>query len=143
VSLRSELAFALSNSVDEASGPRVASLLRAMATHEPIGGGAASVLGRYEPDFIAAQARTWGDAQEGWIVEAARSLALFRRDAVLPFLQAVRGLGPAARARILDVVEQYIKRDDATAKALAQGQRLPPPAKPAPSADECRHAIGL
>jgi hypothetical protein len=143
VSLRHELAFALSNSVDEASGPRVAAVLREMATHEPIGGGAASVLGRYEPEFVAAQARTWGDAQASWIVEAARSLALFRRDAVLPFLQAVRGLGQATRARILEVVEQYIKRDDATAAALAQGQRLPPPSQPAPSADECRRAIGL
>jgi len=143
VSLRNELAFALSNSVDENNGTRVAAVLRELAAHEPIGGGAASVLGRYEPEFVSAQAQKWGDEQASWIVEATRSLALFRRDAILPFLQALRGLGQATRTRVLEVVEEYIKRDDATATALAQGQRLPPPTRPAPSADECRSAVGL
>jgi hypothetical protein len=143
VSLRNELAFALSNGVDEKNGARVAAVLKQMAAHGPIGGGAASVLGRYEPDFVAAQAQRWGDGQVSWIVEATRSLALFRRDAILPFLQAVRGLGQASRQRILEAVEDYIKWDDAVAIALAQGQRLPPPRKPAPSVDECKNAIGL
>lgn len=143
VSLRHELAFALSNGVDEHNGARVAAVLREMASHEPIGGGAASVLGRYQPEFVAAQAQRWGDAQASWIIEATRSLALFRRDAIVPFLQALRGLAPSTRTRVLEVVEEYIKRDDATATALARGQRLPPPTAPAPSADECKRAIGL
>lgn len=143
VSLRNQLAFALSNSVDGNSGARIAAVLREMVTHEPIGGGAASVLGRYEPEFVAGQAQSWGDERASWIVEAARSLALFRRDAIIPFLQALRGLGRPTRARVLEVVEEYIKRDDATATTLAQGQRLPPPIRPAPSADECKRAIGL
>jgi len=142
-SLRSELAFALSNSVNELNGARVAAVLKRLAAHEPIGGGAASVLGRYEPAFVGAQAAKWGDAQASWIVEATRSLALFRRDAILPFLQAVRGLGQATRTRVLEVVEEYIKRDDGTATALALGERVPPPIKPAPSVDECKRAIGL
>lgn len=143
VSLRHELAFALSNHVDERNGAHVAALLREMAEHEPIGGGAASVLGRYEPAFVTAQAKKWGDAQADWIVEAARSLALFRRDAILPFLNRLSGLGKPTRARVLEVVEHYIKRDDATATALALGQGLPPPTRRAPSVDECRVAIGL
>ncbi len=143
VSLRHELAFALSNNTNENNGPHTAEILREMAKHEPIGGGAASVLGRYEPEFVAAQAQQWGDAQAKWIIEATRSLALFRRDAIIPFLEKLQGLGEATRTKILEVVEEYIKRDDATAISLAQGQRLPPPAKPAPSPDECRRAIGL
>jgi hypothetical protein len=114
-----------------------------LATHEPIGGGAASVLGRYEPTFVAEQAKTWGDAQVDWIEEATRSLALFRRDAVTPFLHELRGLGAATRARILAAVEAYMKRDDATAIALARGEGLPPPVKPAPTAELCKRTIGL
>lgn len=142
-SLRHELAFALSNHVNAANGARVAAVLRDMATHEPIGGGAAGVLGRYEPIFVGAQAQKWGDSQASWINDAARSLALFRRDAIIPFLDALRGLGQTTRARILATVEDYIKRDDATASTLARGQGLPPPAKPAPSEADCRRAIGL
>jgi hypothetical protein len=143
VSLRQTLAHALSNRVDAGNGARVAAVLRTMAANEAIGGGAASVLGRYEPAFVGAQARTWGDAQAEWIEEAARSLALFRRDDVIPFLQALRGLGQPTRSRILAAVEGYIKRDDGAASALARGQGLPPPTGPAPSAAECRSAIGL
>ena len=143
VSLRYELAFALSNRIDENNGARVAAVLREMATHEPIGGGAANVLGCYEPEFVAVQAQKWGDEQARWIVEATQSLALFRRDAIIPFLQALRGLGESTRPRVLEAVDEYIRRDDATATALALGQRLPPPIKPAPSADECKSAIGL
>ncbi len=143
VTLRHELAFALSNGVDEHNGAHVAALLREMAEREPIGGGAASVLGRYEPAFVAAQAKKWGEAQASWIVEATRSLVLFRRDAILPFLNALRGLGHATRTRVLEIVEEYIKRDDATATALALGERLPPPTRRAPSPDDCRIALGL
>lgn len=141
--LRNELGFALSNGVDEHNGPRIARVLEQLAADEPIGGGAASVLGRYAPDFVIAQVWKWNDAQASWIVDAARSLALFRRDAVVAFLQALRGYGRATRARVLDVVEEYIKRDDAAAKALAQSQGLPLPARAAPSPDECKRAIGL
>jgi hypothetical protein len=143
VTLRHTLAHALSNRVDSGSGARIAALLRKMAANEPIGGGAASVLGRYDPVFVAAQARRWGDAAVGWIEEAARSLALFRRDTVVPFLQATAGLGKTSRERILQAVEGYIKRDDATAAALARGEGLPVPIHAAPSAAECRRAIGL
>ncbi len=143
IPLRHELAFALSNGVDERNGPRVATVLKGLAANQPIGGGAASVLGRYEPEFVASQAFLWGDAQVSWIVEATRTLALFRRDELVTFLHALRGLSRATRTRVLEVVEEYIKRDDATATALAQGQRLPPPTQPAPSADECKRAIGL
>jgi hypothetical protein len=99
VSLRYELAFALSNRVDATNGARVATVLREMVTHEPIGGGAAGVLGRYEPTFMGAQAQRWGDAQASWIADAASSMAAFRRDAVIPFLQALRGLGQPTRPR--------------------------------------------
>ena len=81
------------------------------------------------------------DLPADWIEEAARSLALFRRDAIIPFLNAVKGLGKATRERVLAVVLEYVKRDDAA--ALAKGQGLPPPSKPAPTADYCRHVIGL
>ncbi|MDB4965521.1 MAG: hypothetical protein JWN44_1210 [Myxococcales bacterium] len=143
VALRHTLAHALSNRVDSANGARVAALLRKLAASEPIGGGAASVLGRYEPSFVAGQAVRWGDAAADWIEEATRSLALFRRDEVLPFLQATKGLDRALRERILQAVEGYIKRDDGTATALARGQGLAAPVGAAPSAAECRAAIGL
>ena len=143
VSLRNELAFALSNGVNPHNGARTAAVLKQMATHEPIGGGAANVLGRYEPEFVAAQAQHWGDAQARWILEATRALALFRRDAILPFLPALRGLGQATRTQVLEVVEEFIRRDDAIATVLAEGERLSPPTAPAPSADECKRAIGL
>jgi hypothetical protein len=143
VSLRHTLAHALSNRLDSANGARVAALLRKLAANGPVGGGAASVLGRYEPAFVGAQAVRWGDASIGWIEEAARSLALFRRDAVLAFLETTKPLGQASRERILQAVEAYMKRDDATAAALARGQGLPAPTHPAPSASECRAAIGL
>jgi hypothetical protein len=143
LTLRYEMAFALSNGATVDNGPRTAAVLREMATHEPIGGGAATVLGEYEPEFVTAHAPKWGDAQADWIEEAARSIALFRRDDVLPFLRALRGLSEATRTRVLAMVERYIKRDDPTANALARGDQLPPPVEPAPSTDDCKRAIGL
>jgi hypothetical protein len=143
VTLRYSLAFALSNRVRPPYGPRVAAVLREMATHEPIGGGAASVLGRYDPMFVAAQAQKWGNAQASWIEEAARSVALYRRDDVLLFLQAVKNLAPSSREAILDAVEKYIQRDDKNASFIARDEGLAPPIGPAPSPAECRSAIGL
>ncbi len=143
MTLRYALAFALSNRVTPTNGAQIAGLLRELANHEPIGGGAASVLGRYEPAFVQAQAQKWGDAQIDWIEEATRSLALFRRDAIVPFLTALRGLSQATRERLLAAVEEYIKRDDAEATTLARGQGLPIPTKAAPTAAYLRSAIGI
>lgn len=143
VTLRYSLAFALSNRAREPYGSRVAAVLREMAMHEPIGGGAASVLGRYDPTFVAALAQKWGDDQASWIEEAARSVALYRRDDVIPFLYALRGLAQSTRAGILDVIEKYIQRDDQNASFIARDEGLAPPTKPVPSAAECQAAIGL
>jgi len=68
---------------------------------------------------------------------------LLRRDAVIPFLRALRGFEQTTREHILEIVERYMKRDDATARALAEGQGLPPPKLPAPSPDDCKQAIEL
>lgn len=118
-------------------------MLREMVMHEPIEGSVPGVLGRHEPMFVAERAQKWGDAQAHWVAAAAGSMALVNRDAVIPFLQAVRNLSPESRERILAEVEDNISRDDATAAARARTRGMPPPATPAPSADECRRAIGL
>jgi hypothetical protein len=52
VTLRYEIAFALSDRADETHGPRIAALLREMSRQGEIGGGAASVLGRYAPSLL-------------------------------------------------------------------------------------------
>ena len=52
ITLRYELAFALSDRADEIHGSRIAALLREMSRHGEVGGGAASVLGRYAPSFV-------------------------------------------------------------------------------------------
>ncbi len=143
MTLRYALAFALSNRVTPANGAQIAGLLRELANHELIGGGTASVLGRYEPTFVTEVAPKYGDAQLDWIAEAAGSMALFRRDSLVPFLTALRGLTQATRERLLATVEEYIKRDDVAAKSLARGQGLPIPTKAAPTAASLRSAIGL
>lgn len=143
VTLRHTLAHALANRAGGGQGPRVAAALKRLAANGPVGGGAASVLGEYEPAFVTAQVQRWGDGAADWLEEAARSLAMFQRDALLPFLQAVRALDAGNRQRIVAAVESYIKRDDAQAGALARAEGLHPPSRPAPSADECRRAAGL
>jgi hypothetical protein len=143
LTLRYSLAFALSNRARPPFGPRVAAVLREMATHGRIGNGAASVLGRYAPMFVVAQAQKLGDAQASWIEAAARSVAMYRRDDVLPFLEALRGLAQSTRAGILKTVEKYIQRDDQHASFRARDEGLEPPTKRAPSPAECRSAIGL
>jgi len=143
VALRESLAHALSNRVDADNGARIAAVLRTLATRAPVGGGAASVLGRYEPQFVTAQAQKWGDAQIDWIEEATRSLALFRRDAIVPLITVLRGLSRPNRERLLAAIESTITRDDATATTLALGQGLPPPEKAAPSVESLRDAIGF
>jgi hypothetical protein len=143
ITLRYELAFALSNRARPENGARVAALLREMAMHEPIGGGAAMVLARHDPAFVAARAAVWGEAQARWFAEAAGSIAMYRRDALLPLLQAFRGFDQASRERILEAVEHYIQRDDHVARSIAEGEKLPPPVQPAPSQAECRHALDL
>ena len=143
VPLRHTLAHALSNRADAQHGARIASVLRTLTKTSLPGGGAASVLGRYEPGFVAAEAQRRGDAAIAWIEEAARSLALFRRDEVLRFLTALRSLSVDSRERILKAVEGYIKRDDGVAASLAKTMLLPPPSRPAPTDDECKRAIGL
>ena len=142
IPIRETVAHALSNRA-RADSKRVVAQLRRLAADAPLGGGAAAVLGEYDPEFATQQAARWGDAAIDWIDEAARSLALFRRDEVLPFLQALRGLSDGSRERIVRVVGEYIKRDDAAAASLARGDGLSPPAKRAPSPDDCRRAIGL
>ena len=143
VPIRHTLAHALSNRADARNGARIAAVLRKMSTHSLLGGGAASVLGRYEPAFVISEAQRRGDAAADWIEEAARSLALFRRDQVIPFMSSLRALGEGTRERILKTVQSYIKRDDAVAATLAKNMLLPPPTRPAPSDEDCRQAIGL
>lgn len=132
ISLRHEMAFALSKRARPNNGARVATVLREMAVHEPVG---ASVLGCYDPDFVI--------AQSSWIEEAARSLSQSRRDAILPFLQALRGLSEDTRIRVLAALERFIARDDEVAASHGRASNVPPPTQPAPSVDECKRAIGL
>jgi hypothetical protein len=87
--LRDELGHALADRATAANAPQIARLLERLAADEPVGGGAASVLGEHAPDFVAAQAKRWRDGAIDWLEEAARTLAMFRRDAILPFL--IRG----------------------------------------------------
>ncbi len=140
--LRHELAFALSNCARPENTAQIAALLRDMSKHEALE--TASVLvGRHHPDFVIDRAKVWGERQARWFADAASSIAMYRRDELIPTLQAFRGFGDAAKERILQEVERYIQRDDAAATRVAQGQRLPPPTRPAPSANTCRKAIGL
>jgi hypothetical protein len=141
--LRSALGRAVSAYATADNAARVAAVLREMVRHEPIEGSVPGVLGRLEPLFVAAQVPKWGDAQARWFADAAGSMALVQRDAVIPFLEAVRGLSKESRERILAQVEDNISRDDATAASRARVYGLPPPTKPAPSADDCKRAIGL
>jgi len=101
------------------------------------------VLGEYDPAFAIQVVQRAGETEIDWIDEAARSLALFRRDHVGGFLAALRQLSPGSRARILATVEQYLQRDDARAAAVARAEGLPAPTTAAPTAAECRAAIGL
>lgn len=140
--LRHELAFALSNRARPETAAQVAALLRDMSEHEVLET-AALLVGRHDPGFVIDRAEVWGEAQARWLADAAGSIAMFRRDALLPVLQAFRGFGHAAKERILQQVERYIQRDDAAATSFAQGEQLPPPTRPAPSPAECRQAIGL
>jgi len=140
--LRHELAFALSNRARPENAAQVAALLRDMSEHEVLET-AALLVGRHDPDFVIDRAKVWGEAQARWFADAAGSIAMFRRDALVPTLQAFTGFGHAAKERILQEVERYIQRDDAAATSFARGERLPPPTLPAPSADVCRQAIRL
>jgi hypothetical protein len=140
--LRHELAFALSNRARPENATQAAALLRDMSEHEALET-AALLVGRHHPDFVADRAASWGEARAQWLADAAGSIAMFRRDALLPTLEAFRGFGHASRERILRQVERYIQRDDAAASLFAQGEQLPPPTRPAPSADDCGQAIGL
>ena len=141
--LRSELAFALCNRSNPELGPRVAKVLEEMVLHEALGGGAAIVIARNDPGFVAAHAKVWGDARQSWFAEAASAVALYRRDELLGFLHELRVLGAEARAEVLARAESYLEPDDTKATAIATSQKLPPPTKPAPTADECRRALAL
>ncbi len=143
ITLRYELAFALENRTTAENGARVAAVLLQLAAHELVGAG---VLARHEPMFIAERAlawKTWGFYEWLWIEHAMPSLALYRRDAVLPFLRALSGLEEATRVRILAKLEGYITRNDEHAALHARGVGVPPPTEPAPSPEECRRALGL
>ena len=142
VPLRDTVAHALSDraAVDPA---RVVAQLKRLAAGGLPGGGAASVLGERDPQFVIQVAQRAGDDAVDWLEEAARALALFRRDDVVPFLEALRRRPAATRERLLAVVEQYVQRDDKKAAAIAGADGVPPPAGPAPSPDACRRAIGL
>ena len=142
IPIRETVAHALSNRA-RVDPPRVVAQLRRLAADRPLGCGAAAVLGEFDPAFVMQQAQRWGAEAIDWIDKAARSLALFRRDEVIPFLESLRGLRDDNRERIIGVVEQYIKRDDAKASALSRADGLTPPSKSAPSLEDCRRAIGL
>lgn len=141
IRLRDRMAHALSNLAYRV-GERVAVLLRDMCVDGPVIG-AGSVLGRFFPEFVVAKLAAWGERGDRFFVDAAGSIALFRRDTILPFLNAARGLSAVLRQEVLDAVEHFIKRDDAAAAAMAKSEGFPPPSKPAPSAEYCRRAVGL
>lgn len=122
---------------------RVVAQLKRLAAGGLPGGGAASVLGERDPQFVIQVAQRAGDDAVGWLEEAARALALFRRDDVPSFLEALRRLQTENRERLLAVVDQYVQRDDAKAASIAGADGVRPPARPAPSSDACRRAIGL
>lgn len=124
--LRHELAFALSNRARPENAAQVAALLRDMSEHEVLET-AALLIGRHDPDFVIDRTTVWGEAQARWFADAAGSIAMFRRDALLPALQAFRGFGEAAKQRILEQVERYIQRDDGAATSLAVGEQLAAP----------------
>ena len=139
MTLRYWLGFALSNLAYRVGEP-VAKIIRGMNEHEPVAG---SVVGRYYPDDATSLAPRFGDAHPDWIEDAAGTLALYRRDSVVAFLGAIRGLSATTRQRALAAVEHYIKRSDSAAAATAQSEGFPPPSKPAPTAEYCRRAVGL
>jgi hypothetical protein len=122
---------------------RIVAQLRRLSGGTPLGGGAAAVLGEYDPTFAIQVAQHAGEGAIDWIDEAARSVALFRRDHVRELLTALRKLSPGSRARLVATVEQYLQRDDAKAAAIARAEGLPAPTAAAPTAAECRAAIGL
>lgn len=137
------MASALSNRTTAENGVRIAAVLLQLARDELVG---ASVLGRFEPMFIAERAlkwTEWGFYEWMWIESAATSLALYRRDAVLPFLRALSGLADPTRVRILAKVEEFVTRNDEHAASHARNGGVPPPTQPAPSPEECKRAIGL
>ena len=134
ITLRHSLAWALSNLAYQVGEPAVR-ILREMNERAPEAG---SVIGRYYPDYAIERAPQFGDAHADWIEEAARTIALYRRDFVVAFLGALRRLSAETRERALAAVEEGIERDDAKAAATAQGEGFPPPAQPAPSGEDCR-----
>jgi hypothetical protein len=143
ISLRDELAHALADRAVSREQRRIARVLEYLASSGPVGGGAATILGEFAPEFVIAQASAWGDDAVDWLAEAARSLARYRRDEIVPFLTAARGMSRENRERLVSTVDGAVKRDDSKAAALAQVEGIPAPTKPAPSTTECRSAIGL
>ncbi|HEY2748602.1 MAG TPA: hypothetical protein VGL86_28470 [Polyangia bacterium] len=143
ITLRCELASALAERAVSREQRRIARVLEYLGSSGPVGGGAASVLGEFAPDFVIAQVAAWGDDAIESLEPAARSLAAYRRDEIVPFLTAARGLSRENRERLVAVVDGAVKRDDGKAAAIAKVEGLPAPTKPAPSTAECRRAIGL
>ncbi len=141
--LRDEYARAAATLARGHQGSRLAKLLRKMAADEPLGGDAAAVLAQFEPEFVVAQARRWGRGAGAWVKAAARAMALYRRDDLIDFLEAASGLDRDDRERVIALVESAIERDDGKMAGIARTMGLPTPTRQAPSAAECRKAIGL
>jgi hypothetical protein len=126
LALRDQYARTASTLASYQQGQRLASVLRRLATDEPLGGSASAIVGEYDPMFVIRQIKRWGARGADWALDAARTFATKSRTELLDYLVAASSLDVETREQILRRIEQVIRRDGGT-----------------PTAAECRSTIGL
>ncbi|HUS29114.1 MAG TPA: hypothetical protein VMZ53_11405 [Kofleriaceae bacterium] len=144
--LKTELCGALaSKAVDlPLQGPLVAKLIVGLLNGEPPRDGAETVVAQFEPNAVIQSASRWTEdaSDRSCASAAARAMAIYRRDHLLGFLRRLAGWSEANREQILKPLPNALAIPDETLRVILDKVGVPLPATQ-PTADECRHALGL
>ncbi|HEU4729935.1 MAG TPA: hypothetical protein VFT22_18690 [Kofleriaceae bacterium] len=123
---------------------RIAKAIVSLLGGAPPPGGAASLVTEYEPEAVIRSAGRWTDRREdqGAAVDAAGSMAMYRRDHLLALLGALAARTAADREAILEEVTRNVGMPDDKLRLILEGDDIPFP-HTRPTLDDCRRALGL
>lgn len=104
---------------------------------------AGAVLGKWAPDALAPIATRTNSASPRFWTNAASSVAVYHRDRLLGFLQALRGLPASSREEICAQVLDDLALPAENVVALVRAAGFATATSQPQSASECRRALGI
>lgn len=144
--VRAELARTLANKAVAVRSFRakIASAIVSLIGRAAAPKGTTALLAEYEPDELTIRAGGWTEEFEDQAAaeNAARAMAMYRRDHLLGLLKALSRRSAESRADIAKEIAESLAIPDDKLKLILDVDGIPMP-KTSPTLDDCRRALGL